>query len=110
MYKRQADSLVADVTVDSDDEIVFNNARARPSEDEGPVNDVGDNGDRGPSHPPMSEALKNKQLELEIEKIRLEQCKLSNPAHPSALQGEASVGPVKAGTFRFQEWLKMVTR
>ena len=46
--------------VDSDDEIVFNNARARPSEDEGPVSDVGDNGDRGPSHPPMSEALKLK--------------------------------------------------
>ena len=32
------------------------------------MNDVWDNGDREPSHPPISETLKIKQLELQIEK------------------------------------------
>lgn len=87
--------LVADADDDlaeRNNEIVFHNGHTRPNDDDSgsasSVNELlSDDGNRGDNTEPMSEAIKIKQLELQIEMAKLEQCKLVNGTHPSVLQG-----------------------
>ena len=57
-------------------EIVFHNGHTRPNDDDGSASAVNellsDDGNRGDNTEPMSEAIKIKQLELQIEMAKLE--------------------------------------
>ena len=86
--------LVADADDDlaeRNNEIVFHNGHTRPNDDDSgsasSINElVSDDGDLGDNAEPMSEAIKMKELELEIEKTKLEQLKLQNGSPSGSMQ------------------------
>jgi len=106
--------LQADQDNDADGEVVFNHS-VRPNDEEsvckGTDNEsevLSDN--EGEVHfmePRMSEALKLKQLELQIEQTRLEQLKLRNGTSSPGLGIRFFLQ--KPGTYRYQQWAKIRT-